>query len=104
MMSHAATDSSSPDVQSSALALALGWPGLIFWLGEGVLRVLGYFAFVLAGICAARKDGFGVFLFELLMGHVLICGAEVVDKMNEERKRDSSANKAICHPAPHEFT
>lgn len=91
------------DERPTGLALALGWPGLIFWLGEGVLRVLGYFAFVLAGICAARKDGFGVFLFELLMGHVLICGAEVVDKMNEERKRDSSANGAD-QPRPAERT
>ena len=80
------------DGAASGLALAPGWPGLIFWLGEGVFRVLGYFAFVLAGICAARKDGFGVFLFELLLGHVLICAAQVIDKMNDERERDSSAN------------
>lgn len=83
--------SNTPD-DRAALAPAPGWPGLIFWLGEGVFRVLGYFAFVLAGICAARKDSFGVFLFELLLGHVLICAAQVVDKMNDERERDSSAN------------
>jgi len=67
-------------------------PGLIFWLGGGIFRTLGYFALVLGGICIARKDSLGVLIFELLVGHVLICAAEVIDQMNEERKRDSSAN------------
>jgi len=79
------------------LSVAAGWPGLIFWLGGGVFRAGGYFAFVLAGICAARKDGAGVFVCEFLLGHGLICAAQAIDKMNDERKRDSSANNAMSH-------
>ncbi len=80
------------EVRAPELGVASGWPGLIFWLGEGVFRTLGYFALVLGGICIARKDGLGVLLFELVLGHVLICAADVIGKMNDERKRDSSAN------------
>lgn len=74
------------------LGVASGWPGLVFWLGPGVFRGLGYLALLLAGICMAKKDPFWIFAFELLVGHLLICAAEVIGQINDERKRDSSAN------------
>lgn len=76
----------------SRCALGGGWPGLVFWLGGGIFRALGYFALMLGGICIARKDGLGVLIFELVVGHMLICAAEVINEMNDKRKGDSLAN------------
>ena len=77
-------------------SVASGWPGLIFWLGPGIFRGLGYFALLLAGICMAKKDPFWIFAFELLVGHLLICAAEVIGQMNAERER-ASANTKVTH-------
>lgn len=76
----------------SASAVGGGWPGFVFVLGPGIFRGLGYFAVLLAGVCMAQRDPFWIFLLELLIGHFLICAAEVVGQMNDERKRESSAN------------
>ena len=57
------------------------WPGLIFWLGAGFFRTVGYFALMLSGVCIARRDGLGIFLFELLVAHLLICTSETIDQI-----------------------
>jgi hypothetical protein len=44
----------------------------------GVCRTLGYVSFVLAGICIANGDSLGVLIAEVLIGHLLICAAEVL--------------------------
>lgn len=75
-------------------AVATGWPGLIFWLGEGFFRTLGYLVFVLAGYALAKHESFIAVIGAFALGHFSVCTAEVIDQMaREEKDNESSANK-----------
>lgn len=60
--------------------------GLIFYTG-GIVRTLGYFALILSGVGIGRNDSLAMVVFEMVVGHVLICAAEVIEEMNAESSK-----------------
>ncbi len=45
---------------------------------SGICRSLGYSSLMLAGVCIVCRDSVWVLIAEVIIGHALICGAEVL--------------------------
>ncbi len=61
------------------------WPGLFMWLGEGVFRTLGYLMLFCSGVFFTQQNSLMAMLGSILIGHVSICAAEVIDEMSKAK-------------------